>query len=281
MSHDLYPRARVRREVTAPAATNATFPEFKVAYQATIAPGHAFPDRFSHLVAAPALLSDGGNGTSFPQARDLIRRHQSLAPYTRISLEGIDLDIHPNVLSPTLTTTSRFFVQAILDQHPHGNILEMGTGTGFCLCKIGLAVSDAVLFGADINPDAVNVTRRNLMRNGLCGLVYQSDLFDHIDFDVKFDMIVFNPPLLYANAQSELERAIFDAGSATIHRYLRGLRGALKLGGRSIILSTDRNHRDGRGPAFAAILDAYAFRHKVVATLDRGFEIYSVHLVEA
>lgn len=234
----------------------------------------------SHLFAYSSLLSEDRNGTPFLQARDLIRRHQTLAPSTQVSIEGVDLEIHPNVLSPTLTTTSRFFVQAIIDQHPRGDILEMGTGTGFCLCKIGLAVPDAALFGSDINLDAVNLTRRNLALNGLRGLVYQSDLYDHIDPEVRFDMIVFNPPLLYANAQNELERAIFDAGAATIHRYLRGLRGTLKSGGRSIILSTDRNRRDGRGPAFPAILDVFALRHRVIATLDRGFETYSVHLVE-
>lgn len=234
----------------------------------------------SHLFTEAALLSSDGDETPFPQAHDLIRRHQTLAPSTQVSIEGIDLEILPNVLSPTLTTTSRFFVQAIIDQHPRGNILEMGTGTGFCLCRIGLAVPDATLFGSDINLDAVNVTRRNLARNGLRGRIYHSDLYNHIDPDVRFDMIVFNPPLLYATAQNELERAIFDAGAATIHRYLRGLRGALKSGGRSIILSTDRNHRDGRGPAFAAILDDFALRHSVLATLDRGFETYSAHLVE-
>lgn len=261
-------------------AMGREYPDLHASSLADLCSTDDFLNRDSQLLADAALPSDDRNGTPFPQARDLIRRHETLAPSTQVSIGGIDLEIHPNVLSPTLTTTSRFFAQTIIKQHPHGNILEMGTGTGFCLCKIGLAVPDAALFGSDINLDAVNVTRRNLARNGLRGLVYQSDLYDHIDPEVRFDMIVFNPPLLYSNAQNELERAIFDAGAATIHRYLRGLRGALKPGGRSIILSTDRNHRDGRGPAFPAILDVFALRHRVVATLDRGFETYSTHLVE-
>ena len=237
-------------------------------------------DSLSHLYADAAWLSDDPNEDLFPQARDLIRRHQTLARSTQVNSEDIDLEIHPNVLSPTLTTTSRFFVQAILDQYPRGNILEMGTGTGFCLCKVGLAVPDAALFGTDINLDAVNVTRRNLARHGLRGLVCRSDLYDNIDPKVRFDMIVFNPPLLYASAHNELERAIFDAGAVTIRRFLKGLRGALKPDGRSIILSTDRNHRDGRGPAFPAILNEFELRHRVVATLDRGFETYGAYLVE-
>ncbi|TPK85724.1 methyltransferase [Mesorhizobium sp. B2-4-13] len=215
----------------------------------------------------------------FTQAYDLLARHEELQFEQCVAIDGLEIEVHPNVLSPSLTTTSRFFAQTILDQNPHGSILEIGVGTGYCLTRIGVARPSTDLFGSDINPDAVAVARRNLVRNGLHGKIYESDLFEGFE-GMSFDMILFNPPLLFGEPENRLELAIFDRQGMTIQRYLKSLRAFLAPAGRSMILSTDRNQRENNGPSFDEVLDGCGFRHSVVATLDRAFEVYSAHLVE-
>lgn len=71
-------------------------------------------------------------------------------------------------------------------------VLDVGTGSGI----IGLTMAErgAAVTAVDINPEAVEVTKRKAEDEELEIDVRESDLFENVN--EQFDLIVFNPPYL-------------------------------------------------------------------------------------
>lgn len=76
-------------------------------------------------------------------------------------------------------------------KQPKGNVLDMGTGTGYV--AIFLAKNGFEAQGADINEKAIDIAKKNMKTNGVSCHFFASDLFKNVNG--KFDMITFNPPL--------------------------------------------------------------------------------------
>ncbi len=208
----------------------------------------------------------------------LIARHAAIGLGDVVTIDGIEIELHPAVLSPVLTKTSRFLASTVLALDGlRGRVLEVGVGSGFVLCRVGKHESALELYGVDINASAVEVAKRNLVRNGLAGGIVIGDLFGGFGTDAKFDTVIFNPPLLFGKARGPLECAIFDCDGLVIRKFLEDAKSHLEPGGQLIVLSTDRNHRHG-APSFESLMSSHGYDHKVVATLDRGFEVYSAHI---
>jgi release factor glutamine methyltransferase len=115
-------------------------------------------------------------------------------------------------------------------------LLEMGCGTG--LIALHAAKNGAQVTAADINPHAVECTKRNAARNNLRIEVVQSDLFDKIDG--SFDLIAFNPPYLPDEDRSTswLERSWSggDEGSEIAARFIRDAWKHLSPGGEIYVI---------------------------------------------
>jgi len=88
---------------------------------------------------------------------------------------------------------------------PGQTLLDMGCGTG--LIGIHAAKAGAEVIAADVNPHAVECTRRNAVRNNLRIKTIESNLFEKIHGN--FDVIAFNPPYLpdCSKTTSWVERA--------------------------------------------------------------------------
>lgn len=117
---------------------------------------------------------------------------------------------------------------------PGETALEMGCGTGLISCHLAKAGVD--LTAADINPRAVECTRRNLERNGLRGKAVLTDLFQGVDG--SFDLIVFNPPYLAAEEEGVLEAAWAGGkeGVDVLAPFLEQAAPRLNDGGRLVLL---------------------------------------------
>ncbi|WP_070011866.1 methyltransferase domain-containing protein [Streptomyces abyssalis] len=105
------------------------------------------------------------------------------------------------------------------------SMLEMGSGTGLICVMAALAGCERVV-GADINPYAVENTRLNAERHGVSGRVTtrQSDLFDGLAEDERFDVIFWNSNFIWAPGdhkfESVHEHAFLDPGYVAHRRFL-------------------------------------------------------------
>ncbi|MEM6799372.1 MAG: methyltransferase, partial [Planctomycetota bacterium] len=114
--------------------------------------------------------------------------------------------------------------------------LEMGVGAG-ALVLLSLALDRAkrgqpiAVAGCDCVPRRVESARAVASHNGVDAEVFESDLFDAVPTDRRFDLILFNPPYVPTAVGEELrmgtrltdERTMWDGGDdglAVLRRFL-------------------------------------------------------------
>jgi len=107
----------------------------------------------------------------------------------------IDIDTADDVYNPS---DDSYMLLRIVDVARDETLLEVGSGTG--LIAIHAARMGAKVTATDINPHAVELTKRNAARNQARMQVLQSDLFEKVNG--YFDVIAFNPPYLPGNSNS-------------------------------------------------------------------------------
>ncbi len=222
-------------------------------------------------------LPPTGMRAAFPEAMDLIQRHESIRDFETVTVDDIQLAITSAVLSPSLTTTSRFFVRSLLGALNGGSVLEVGCGSGYVLLALGKTREDVTLHGCDVEPDALELAARNLRRAGLSATILHSDVFASLDSGQTFDTILFNPPLLHGTPTSALERAIFDPEGRTVASFVEGLRDRLTTNGEAFLLYTNREYHGYSADTFLRDLcRRHGIDRESVTALDRGFEIYTL-----
>ena len=107
----------------------------------------------------------------------------------------IDIDTADEVYNPS---DDSYMLLRIVEVARDETFLEVGAGTG--LIAIHAAKMGAKVTATDVNPHAVELTRRNAARNQVRIPVLQSDLFDKVNG--YFDVIAFNPPYLPSDSSS-------------------------------------------------------------------------------
>ena len=119
--------------------------------------------------------------------------------------------------------------------------VELGCGSGLIsICYLSklrqLNINNYEHYCIDINKDAVDLTQRLLKNYKLDeGVkVKEGDLFNNFDENMKFDIIIFNPPYVTTDKE-EYEKALKekniyaawaggDKGSETINRFVKDLK---------------------------------------------------------
>jgi len=109
--------------------------------------------------------------------------------------KDLTIELHPDVYEPAEDT---FQLIEAIQLKRDDKVLEIGTGCG--LISLICAKKGANVVCTDINPIAVELTKKNnlMNQNKLNGVldVRLGDLFSVIDKFELFDIIVFNPPYL-------------------------------------------------------------------------------------
>jgi release factor glutamine methyltransferase len=121
---------------------------------------------------------------------------------------------------------------------PGERFLEVGAGTGL-LALHAARIARAV--ATDVNPDAVELLRKNARRNRVALEVVRTDLMAGLLG--PFDVVAFNPPYLAGTPSDALERAWQggEAGSQVAVRFLRDLPRVLAPDGRAYLLLSREN----------------------------------------
>jgi release factor glutamine methyltransferase len=181
------------------------------------------------------------------------------------------IELHPKVYDPA---EDSFLLLESLQLDPQDSVLEIGTGCG--LIALSCARKGCHVFCTDINPFAVQVTRRNISRNQqlLRGPIdiRQGDLFSAFKNHKRFNVIIFNPPYLPTRKQ-ERTGGWFDIatdggrdGLKVTKRFLEELSSHLHPNGSAYFVFSSLSNRH--------TLDHYLKKQKLTAS------IISRHLTE-
>jgi release factor glutamine methyltransferase len=150
-------------------------------------------------------------------------------------IEGLPVQICPQVFNPLIGRTTQFFIQH-MQILPESRVLEIGTGSG-AIAVAAAHVAKAVT-ATDVNPYAVQCAKTTIRLNGREDQirVLLGDLFSPVQGET-FDIILFNPPYFRCNASSWIAKA-WSAGTnyELIDRFLTGAREMLKNPGEIQIL---------------------------------------------
>lgn len=145
---------------------------------------------------------------------------------------------------------------------PGERFLEVGAGAGLVALHAA-KITDAV--ATDINPDAVDLLRRNARRTRVPLAVARADLMAGLRG--PFDVVAFNPPYLAGKPSDSLERAWHggEAGSEVAIPFLKDLPRVLAPAARAYLLLSREN-------APARELAEASFRVKVLMSKALFFE---------
>ena len=132
-----------------------------------------------------------------------------------------------------------------LEVSPGERVLEIGCGSG--VVSVHCAAEGCDVTAGDVNPKAVDLTRKNLEANGLSAEVVETDVYSGVDG--TFDTIVFNLPYLPVEEDGLLARAWSGGldGMGPLPKLLEGAPGHLNEGGRIVVVVSSLMDQDALG----------------------------------
>ena len=146
---------------------------------------------------------------------ELLQRRLAHEPVAYILGEwefySLALEVRAPMLVPRPET--EHLVEVVLERvanHP-ARILEIGTGTGCVAIALAKNAPECTLVATDVNPDALDLSRRNAARHGLESRIdwREGSLFDPIDADeAPFDVVCSNPPYVEESDYPNLSATI-------------------------------------------------------------------------
>ena len=124
---------------------------------------------------------------------------------------GLDFEVDSNVLIPRPET--RELVEWIVADRKLDascRILDIGTGSGCISVSLAKFLSGAEVEAWDISEGALEVARRNAVRNAVEVLFRQQDVLYALPGDTHYDVIVSNPPYITEKEKLDMDANVLD-----------------------------------------------------------------------
>lgn len=129
-----------------------------------------------------------------------------------VPFNGVDILVEPPVLIPRPETEEwTIHIAQQLQKLPSISltILDLCTGSGCIAIALAKALPTAHIFASDIEDHAIALTEKNCIHNTIHNvMLLKSDLFESIPQDLKFDLIVGNPPYIATQEWQALEPSV-------------------------------------------------------------------------
>lgn len=125
---------------------------------------------------------------------------------------GLDILIEPPILIPRSETEE--WVSNLIDELFHVRnepltILDLCTGSGCIALAFADAFPKSRVYAIDINEKALELSKQNAKHNQISNVTFlHSDLFAAIPKDLKFDLIIANPPYIPESQWNILEPSV-------------------------------------------------------------------------
>ncbi len=153
--------------------------------------------------------------------RELVRRRGEGSPVAQLvgfrEFYSIPIRVDENVLVPR-PETEHLVVEAIdqakrIAAHVSDRplrILDIGTGSGAIAIAIAKNLKEAEIVAVDVSLPALDIARWNVDKQKLSERItlIQSDLFESLDINDRFDAICSNPPYISQSEYDELPATV-------------------------------------------------------------------------
>jgi release factor glutamine methyltransferase len=198
--------------------------------------------------------------------RELVKRRGQREPLQHItgstSFCGYEIMVNRHALVPRPETEILAELGwTFLSPMPSGTALDVGTGTGCIAITLAAKCPKAKIFASDFSPDALALAKENAKKNKGPIEFLQGDGFSPVPKEMRFDLIISNPPYIASAEIETLEpevrdfdpRAALDGGTDGLNFYQMFATHAkpfLKPGGKIML-----EFGDGQAPAIREIFE--------------------------
>ncbi len=120
--------------------------------------------------------------------------------------------VNPDVLIPRQETEQLVIeTSKIINEHFVNpiNLIDIATGSGAILIGLNKYVSNnnITFFASDISDEALKIASNNFMNHKIDVKTYRSNMLKDIPSELKFDVVISNPP--YIDKEKEIDEQVF------------------------------------------------------------------------
>lgn len=131
--------------------------------------------------------------------KEFLRLVEQVDSTQTVKIFGSSFQVHPKVFSPVYSSDTAWFAEKIVPLTEGKRFLEIGSGSGIIACLASMHGSSYVI-ATDINPYAIDNIHSNAKMHALNVAIRAGSVFDPIAKDELFDIIFWNHPFYYADA---------------------------------------------------------------------------------
>lgn len=119
---------------------------------------------------------------------------------------GLQLKVNSSVLIPRPETAELLDLVATAPR----SILDIGTGSGCIAIAMKKRFPNAEVYAIDISKKALDTAKENAANNNATIHFMQADILQQPTIDLRFDLIVSNPPYIAEKEQIEMDKNVLD-----------------------------------------------------------------------
>ena len=157
--------------------------------------------------------------TELETLRGLVKRRSEREPLQHIvgstSFCGLEISVNRDVLVPRpetelLAEQAVAFLMPLTDRNL--TVLDFGTGSGCLAAAIAMKLPAVIVHALDVSESALRMARENVLRLGVGDRVvfHSGDGFGVVPVELRFDLVVSNPPYIASAEIETLEPEVRD-----------------------------------------------------------------------